>query len=145
MLRRSIFISLVVAFIAGCATATGPEFSQLQPNSTTEGNLYVYRKPALYAVGATYDVLDSNKKVIAGLVSGSYVVLSLKPGKHSFSVSEGFGNPRIFEVQVEAGKNYFVEYDSSKGILLGWGILTDVASRANEQGLVDLKGLKRNN
>lgn len=145
MLRKIALVSLAFAFITGCATATGPEFTQLQAASATEGNLYVYRKPALYAVGATYDVIDSNKKVVAGLVSGSYVVLPLKPGKHAFSVSEGFGTPKGFELQVEAGKNYFVEYDASKGLLLGLGILSDVGSRSLESALNDLKGLKRNN
>ncbi len=145
MLRRIALMTSLVAVFAGCATATGPEFSQLQPNNASEGNLYVYRKPAIYAVAATYDIIDANKKVVAELVSGSYVVLPLKPGKHTFSVSEGFGTPRSFDVQVEAGKNYFVEYDASKGLLLGWGMLSDVGSRSQESGLADLKGLKRNN
>ena len=85
MLRRIVLMTSLVAVLAGCATASGPEFSQLQPNTSSEGNLYIYRKPAIYAVAATYDVIDANKKVVAGLVSGSYVVLPLKPGLRAAS------------------------------------------------------------
>jgi Protein of unknown function (DUF2846) len=145
MNRRLTFSLLVATLVTACATASGPEFSQLQASTTNEGNLYIYRKPAIYAVAATYDVIDQNKKVVAGLVSGSYVVLPLKSGKHTFSISEGFGTPKSFDIAVDPGKNYFVEYDASKGLLLGWGILSEAGSRSQEQALADLKGLKRNN
>ena len=65
---------------------------------------------------------------------------------HVISVDElGFAKLKTFEVQAEAGKTYFVEYDSSKGLLLGLGLLSSSASKTESQALADLKDLRRAN
>jgi hypothetical protein len=133
-----------VALLQGCAVAPGAPFASLDPVPAGKGHLYVYRKSALYAAGAKYKVKAADGALVGELYNASYLLLPVVPGKHQFSVDEGgFMKPKAFEVDVKPGQNYFVEYDSSKGLLLGWGLLSDSAVRSEAQGLADLKGLNR--
>ena len=134
------------ALLQGCATAPGAPFASLDPVPAGKGDLYIYRKAALYAAGAKYKVKAADGAVVGELYNASYLLLPLVPGKHQFSVEEAsFLKAKTFEVDVKPGQNYFVEYDSSKGLLLGWGLLSDSAARSEAQGLADLKGLNRAN
>jgi hypothetical protein len=148
MNRRHLFTLATLSaltVLAGCA-APGAAFSTLESADAGKGNLYLYRKSALYASGAKFKVKSADGKLVGELYNSSYLLLPLAPGKHQFSVDEGgFGKPKTFEVDVKAGQNYFVEYDSSKGLLLGWGLLSDSAARSQTQALADLKGLNRAN
>lgn len=147
--RRTVLgLSLLPALmLAACATATGPAFTQLEAPLSNKAQLYLYRKSALYASGASYAVANvATKQKLGELFNASYLVLPLDAGKHVLSVDErGFTSAKTFEVQAEAGKNYFVEYDSSKGLLLGWGLLSGSAAKTEAQALVDLKELRRAN
>lgn len=147
--RRAVLaLSLLPALmLAGCATATGPAFTQLDAPASGKAQLYLYRKSAFYASGAKYIVAEAaTKQVLGELFNASYLVLPLTAGKHVISVDErGFASAKTFEVEAEAGKNYFVEYDSSKGLLLGWGLLSGSAAKTEVQALADLKDLRRAN
>ena len=138
---------LPVLILAGCATAKGPAFTQVQAAPAAMAQLYLYRKSALYAVGAAYAVTNvQTQEALGELYNASYLVLPLKAGKQVISVAEGgFASDKTFEVQAEAGKNYFVEYDSSKGLLLGLGLLSGSAAKTETQALADLKDLRRAN
>ncbi|WPC67815.1 DUF2846 domain-containing protein [Rhodoferax ferrireducens] len=138
---------LPVLILAGCATANGPAFTQVQAAPAGMAQLYLYRKSALYAVGASYAVTNmATKQTLGELYNASYLLLPLKAGKQVISVAEGgFASAKTFEVQAEAGKNYFVEYDSSKGLLLGLGLLSGSAAKTETQALADLKDLRRAN
>lgn len=147
--RRTVLgLSLLPAFmLAGCATATGPAFTQLEAPPSNKAQLYLYRKSALYAVGASYAVANAvtNQK-LGELFNASYLLLPLDAGKHVITVDErGFASIKTFEIQAEVGKNYFVEYDSSKGLLLGLGLLSGSAAKTEAQALADLKDLRRAN
>lgn len=147
MNRRFLLVAsmLAAAVLQGCA-APGPTFATLEQASAGQGNLYLYRKSALYAVGAKYKVRSEDGRLVGELYNASYLLLPLSPGKHRFSVDEGgFTKPKSFEVDVKPGQNYFVEYDSSKGLLLGWGLLSDSTARTETQAIADLKGLNRAN
>lgn len=146
--RATLALALLPALmLAACVTAPGPAFTQLQAPPPGKAQLYLYRKSALYASGAKYIVADiTNKQVLGELYNASYLVLPLSLGKQVLSVDErGFASAKTFEVQAEAGKNYFVEYDSSKGLLLGWGLLSDSIAKTEAQALADLKELRRAN
>jgi hypothetical protein len=137
--------TLSVAMLAGCA-APGAPFATLEPVAAGKGNLYLYRKGALYASGAKFKVKAADGTQVGELYNSSYLLLPLAPGKHRFSVDEGgFQKPRSFEVDVKPGQNYFVEYDSSKGLLLGWGMLSDSKAHSELEAMADLKGLNRAN
>ncbi len=148
-MRRTVLgLSLLPALmLAGCATATGPAFTQLEAPPSNKAQLYLYRKSALYASAAAYNVANvATKQELGKLFNASYLVLPLDMGKHVISVDErGFASLKTFEVQAEAGKNYFVEYDSSKGLLLGWGLLSGSSAKTETQALEDLKTLRRAN
>jgi len=137
--------TLSAVVLAGCA-APGAPFATLDPVIAGKGNLYLYRKPALYASGAKFKVKAADGTQVGELYNSSYLLLPLAAGKHKFSVDEGgFQKPKSFEVDVKPGQNYFVEYDSSKGLLLGWGLLSDSKAHGEAEALADLKGLNRAN
>ncbi|HEX2546302.1 MAG TPA: DUF2846 domain-containing protein [Ramlibacter sp.] len=139
-----VFAAAAVAGLGGCA-APGAPFATLDPVAPGRGHLYVYRKPALYAFGAKYKVAVDGAPA-GELPNASYLVLPLSPGRHTLTVDEGgFARPKTVDVNVEAGRNHFVEYDSSKGLLLGWGLLSGTTARSETEALADLKGLNRAN
>jgi Protein of unknown function (DUF2846) len=144
--RRSVLGLAVAAVVAvtGCATANGPAFSKIEPAPAGKAQLYLYRKAAIYAMGASYAVANVGTKQGYGeLFNASYLVIALDAGKQVVSVDEkGWAKLKTFEVQAEAGKNYFVEYDSSKGLLLGAGLLSGSTGKTEAEALVDLKDLK---
>lgn len=147
-MKRRIVLSLVAMTVAmqGCATAPGALFAALEPVPAGKANLYIYRKAALYAMGAKYPVTAADRTVVGELFNASYLLVSLNPGKHTFTVAEGgWASPKSFEVNVQAGANYFVEYDSSMGFLLGAGLLSGSAVKTETQALADLQELKRAN
>jgi hypothetical protein len=147
--RRSLLGLALATVVAatGCATANGPSFSKIEPAPAGKAQLYLYRKSAIYAMGASYTVANVGTKQGYGeLFNASYLVIPLDTGKHVVSVDEkGWAKPKTFEVQADAGKNYFVEYDSSKGLLLGMGLLSGSAGKTETEALADLKDLKRAN
>jgi len=143
--RRLILVSALAAtlVLGACATATGPQFTALEAVPAGQVNVVVYRKAALYASGGAYDVA-LNGKPAGKLFNASYLVIRVAPGEHSFSIDEGpLISLKTFKVTAEAGKRYFVEYDSSKGLLLGWGLLSGSAAKGEPEALADLKELKR--
>ena len=149
--RRSLLVLgsalLPALLLGGCATGSGIAFTEVQVPPAGKAQLYLYRKSALYAFAANYTVADvASKRVLGELSNGSYLVLPLDVGKQVISVDEkGLTKLKTFEIDAEAGKNYFVEYDSSKGLLLGLGILSGSAAKTQAQALADLKDLRRAN
>lgn len=145
--RRKLTVLSVatMAALAGCATATGPVFTAIEAPPPGKAHLYLYRKSALYSSGAGFAVIDTRtKRPLGELFNASYLVLPLDPGKHVISVDErAWANVKSFEVQAETGKTYFVEYDVSKGLLLGFGLLSASETKTQAQALDDLRGLKR--
>lgn len=147
-MKRRLVLSLVAlaAALQGCATAPGAMFAALEPIPAGKANLYIYRKAALYAIAAKYPVTAADRTVVGELFNASYLLVSLSPGKHTFTVSEGgLASPKSFEVHVRAGANHFVEYDSSMGLLLGMGLLSGSTAKTETQALADLQELKRAN
>lgn len=77
----------VVAALGACATASGPQFTRLEPVSAASAQVYLYHKSAIYASAAAYDV-SHNGKAMGKLFNASYAVLPVTPGEHEFSVDE---------------------------------------------------------
>jgi hypothetical protein len=85
-------------------------------------------------------VVDTAREVY----NQSYLVLALAPGERTVSIDErGFTSVKTVKVPAEAGKRYFVEYDSSKGLILGLGLLSGSAVKSEAEAMADLKELKR--
>jgi hypothetical protein len=145
--RTTLALSLIATatVLGACATAAGPEFSKLEAAPAEAAHVYIYRKGAIYASAAAFNVSQDGKEV-AKLFNASYLVLPVSPGPHKFGVDErGFTSAKFFEVNAQAGKSYFIEYDASKGWLLGLGLLSSGATQTESRALEDLKGLKRAN
>ena len=142
--RAALACALAVAGLLGaCATASGPQFAGLDAVASGQGQLYLYRKAAIYASGAAYDVAVDGKAA-GKLFNASYLVLPLTPGEHTVSVDErGLTTVKSFKVTAEPGKRYFAEYDSSKGLLLGLGLLSGSAMKSEAEAMAELKELKR--
>jgi hypothetical protein len=143
--RRALTLGALAsaALLTACATASGPQFSTLEPVPSGQAQLYLYRKAALYASGAAYDVAVDGKPA-GKLFNASYLVLALAPGERTVSIDErGFTSVKTVKVPAEAGKRYFVEYDSSKGLILGLGLLSGSAVKSEAEAMADLKELKR--
>lgn len=141
--RVAIVCGMAAVLVGACATAGGPQFSGLEAVPSGQGQLYLYRKPALYASGAACDV-TLNGKAAGKLFNASYLVLPFAPGERTVSVDEhGFTAAKSFKVNAEPGKRYFAEYDSSKGLLLGWGVLSGSSMKTEAEAMAKLKELKR--
>lgn len=143
--RRILLVGALAAatLLGACATASGPQFSSLEAVPTGQGQLYLYRKAAIYASGAAYDVAVDGKAA-GKLFNASYLVLPMTPGEHTVSIDErGLTSVKSFKVAAEPGKRYFAEYDSSKGILLGLGLLSGSSMKSETEAMADLKELKR--
>lgn len=142
-------IVLAGALLQGCASApTGPRFTTLEaaPVAADKGNVYVYRKAAMHQSRAKYKVKDADGNVLGELANATYLVLPVAPGKREFKVDEGLLSiPKSFEVEVQPGRNHFVEYDSSMGLLVGYGVLSKSTVRTEDAALADLKSLTRAN
>ena len=83
--RRSLLgfgVALLPALLlGGCATVSGPVFTEVQAPPAGKAQLYLYRKSALYAFAANYTVADvSSKRVLGELSNASYLVLPLDAG-----------------------------------------------------------------
>lgn len=142
---------LVIFGLSGCATATGPAFTELLPVSSQQGNVYIYRKFALFATAGAYDV-NINGKHAGKLPNSSYLMFSLQPGRYLIDI-DGMNQPRpSFRVlNVEAGKNYFLQFDVS-GSSFNPGryvsTFTDIRKfdeRSEGQAIADMSGMKRAN
>lgn len=145
MQRRLLTLGALAAaaVLGACAAASGPQFSTLEAVPPQQAQLYLYRKAALYASGAAFDVAVDGKAA-GKLFNASYLVLPLAPGEHTVGVDErGFTSAKTFRLAAEAGKRYFAEYDASKGWLLGLGLLSGSAMKSEAEALADLKELKR--
>jgi len=141
--RTALACTLAAGLLGACATASGPQFTGLEAVPASQGHLYLYRKSALYAIAAGYEVTVDGKAA-GKLVNASYLVLPLVPGERTVSVHEGgFTSAKSFKVNAEPGKRYFAEYDSSKGPLVGWGTLSGSAMKSETEAMADLKELKR--
>jgi hypothetical protein len=132
-----------VVMLGACATASGPQFSTLEAVPASQAHVYLYRKSALYASGAAFAVTHNGKDA-GKLYNASHLVLPVSAGAHQFAVDEGgFASAKKFSIHAEAGKRYYVAYDSSNGLLLGGGLLSGTATKSETQALADLKDLKR--
>lgn len=142
--RRAALVGALatVTLLGACATASGPRFTSLDAAAPEHGQLYLYRKSALYASAAAFEVSVDGKPA-GKLFNASYLVLPVSPGEHDIKVAESIIVSKSFKLSAEAGKRYFAEYDASKGWLIGWGALSGSAMKSEEQALADLKTLKR--
>jgi len=138
--------SLLATLLLQACAAPGPAFTQLEPVPADKGHLYLYRQSALYGVAARYKVRAADDTLLGELSNASYLLLPLAPGAQRITVDEAARIvEKACELTVRPGQNQFFEYDSSAGLLLGWGALSRCVERGEAEALPALKQLNRAN
>lgn len=134
---------MVVAMVSvGCAT-DGQRFSGVEAPVGDQGDIYLYRTSALYAIGQPFEVkLDGEK---AGeLNNASYLYFRLAPGKHTLKVYPGgLSKSSELTVEVEPGKTAFYQYGFPSGLLSNTLFIgSSIEPRERERALRDLAELR---
>lgn len=139
----------IVLLAAGCAMPKGPLFAGLQAVPAGKAHVYVYRKWALFSAGAASQV-NVDGHLVASIPNASYVLLVLDPGLHSINAGGLLRRfPSTLLLHLEAGRNYFLQYDvsqSSVNMQAYGATVRDVrwfGPRPQPQALEDLADLKR--
>ena len=73
-----------------------------------KAKIYVVR-PSKFGGTGMYITPTINKMVTASLISGSYLVLEVMPGKYELSAAGNLDKPTIVEIMAEANQIYFVQ------------------------------------
>jgi len=145
MNRKLIFVSLVVLVLlglGGCAkTSKAPTESSDAAKGfeavDDKGVIYLYRRGR--AVGAAMATqIQINGKDAGGTGPGTFFRWELKPGTYVFSAKTDESSAAI-EVEVAAGKLYFVEQNQRMGLSSG-RISMDL--RDESKGIAAVQGLK---
>ncbi len=145
MNRKLIFVSLVVLVLlglGGCAkTSKAPTESSDAAKGfeavDDKGVVYLYRRGR--AVGAAMATqIQINGKDAGGTGPGTFFRWELKPGTYVFSAKTDESSAAI-EVEVAAGKLYFVEQNQRMGLSSG-RISMDL--RDESKGIAAVQGLK---
>lgn len=117
-LPASIIMSLL---LSGCAiplTVPVETHKQHYKESTnaSKGEVYIYReKGGLGILRGIYVTADGVR--IGALNSGTYFVYEVSPGKHVFSVEDWLGDDPSREIDIEAGKNYYLRGSLKFGMI----------------------------
>lgn len=132
------FIVLVVGigFLSGCTSSApegkGPPPSEfwidtLAAEHPSEAILVFYRKKAFAGSALNFSIYIDRKE-IAELGSGRFIVAAVAPGKHTFYGDEASD---AFDMTVEAGKQHYFRFEIQAGLWKGHGVLSPIPS---EQG-----------
>lgn len=135
-------VAFAAVMLSACATAPGPKFAGLATPEKNQGDVYLYRTSALFAMGSAFEVtLDSHK--VGALYNASFLHLRLPPGSHHLHVSPGFmAISSELAIVAEPGKSNFYEYDFVTGPLANTLFIgSSIKPRDTAQALVDLEKL----
>jgi hypothetical protein len=115
---KLVFIILVLIAVTGCI-ATGKKFNTVPP-SNHQALVYVYHPKDAQFGSSEADFLYLNGEEVFRFTHGGYSYFYLEPGTHSFQIrlSTFFVSTEIvkqqLDLEVEAGKTYFVRYYERK-------------------------------
>lgn len=135
---------LAVTLVAsGCATPTGAAFTTAEAVPTGQAQVYLYRKWALQASGLDASV-KLNAQEMGALGNGTYLRVTVAPGKHVLSVKPGaFSSSYDAVFELTNGQTQYVEFVVPPFILTTALMLgSDISPRTPERAVVDMQGLK---
>lgn len=115
-MKKLILTILTIAVLAGCtnrAAMYGADFIEVDVTNTS-ANLYIYRyQDNGYAI-EVWPVIKINDGRKTALPHGSYTHFKLNPGEYVISAEKAQSYtgewPGKIELNVQAGKEYFIEY-----------------------------------
>ncbi|NML13594.1 DUF2846 domain-containing protein [Azohydromonas caseinilytica] len=133
---------ILAGWLQGCATATGPAFSNAQAPENGKGLVYLYRTSAFFAIAQSF-LVHADGKEAGRLPNASYLALQLPPGVHSLKVTPGgLGRTSVLDIEVRAGTTSFYQYDFATGALANsFFIGASIKPRDPAMALVNLKNL----
>jgi len=139
-LTQALLATWLAAAAGFCSAATFDDFSA---TSETEGDVYIYRKSALYGFLQSYDVGVDGAKV-GELSNGTFLHLRLKPGVHVVGVAPGgFAKESFGYVEVHAGQANSFQYDANTGLLANpFYVGSSIVPREGAQAKSDMTGMK---
>jgi len=147
-------ISLILAIfiLSGCA-ATGKNFSTLEPLSSSEATVYIYR-PSKFFQGGTWPTVFIDGEERFTLKNEGYVFIDLSPGEHEIKIGKShfFANWMFSDVNrklnVESNKRYYLRLDLNFENIHSIGNAMSISGSIRlvdvpeQQALPDLKSLK---
>lgn len=143
-LRRALLVVATVssALVAtGCATASGPAFQAVADAPAGKGQVYLYSKS--FFGGGSYEV-TLDKQPAGVLASASFMVFTLTPGAHVFTVMpRPIGKSYEQAVTIVENQTQFFEMELPP--LLMRNVLNlgyNITARTADEAKVDLKELK---
>lgn len=141
---KIIFFGAIAFLFTACAP--GPKFSGLTIPKNDKGNIYLYRKNALFAIGSKFEV-DLNGNKVGDLYNASYLHLQLPVGKHTLKVSPSYlAHSATLEIQSEPNTISLYEYDFVSGPLANvFFVGSSIQPRTQEQAIADMKELNAAN
>lgn len=135
---------LLVALVTSCASSSKDSSSSDQKAkeftaSQDRGSVYVYRtKRAVGAAIATQ--IKVNGMDAGGTGPGTYFQWELQPGTYAFSAATPESSA-VVELQVEAGKIYFIRQDERLGLSSGRVTMVEVDEKTGQAAVKKLKKL----
>ncbi len=133
-----LLLATLVLFVVGCSSLPKASIDQDSSSKTFapaagKGNLYIYRNER-FGGAVEMDVLVNNKP-LGKTGPKTYFALTVPPGQYTIvSKSE---NDATLNVDVEAGKNYFVWQEVKMGILYARSLLQLVDDSKGKSGVLE--------
>ena len=144
MSRTLFLIMLALPLVIGCAgTSKAPsedtEAAMAFEAPEGKGVVYLYRLGRAVAA-ANVSIVKVNSLDAGGTGPGTFFRWELKPGTYTFSASTGESSKTV-QLQVEAGKLYFIEQNIRLGINEGRVQLEEVDEKTGKKSIQGMKML----
>lgn len=122
--HSGILMVLALLLLSGCA-ATGSQFTGVEAASSPKiGVVYFYRPKAFVGGGVKVQLADNGEDIMR-LQNGQFARYEVMPGKHEFR-TDTMAIDKAVEVEIEAGKNYFIRAGIRQGAWTSTWFLTRV-------------------
>ena len=144
MFRAFYFIVFALLLVIGCAGTSKAPPEEAEAAMSFEvpddkGVVYLYRLGRAVAA-ATVSIIKVNSLEAGGTGPGTFFRWELKPGTYTFSASTSETSKTV-QLQVEAGKLYFIEQNIRLGINDGRVQLYEVDEETGKKGVKGKKML----
>ncbi|UCH83367.1 MAG: DUF2846 domain-containing protein [Candidatus Latescibacterota bacterium] len=144
MSRTLFLIMLALPLVVGCAGTSKAPAEDTEAAMTfkvpdDKGVVYLYRLGRAVAA-ANVSIVKVNSLEAGGTGPGTFFRWELKPGTYSFSASTSESSKTV-QLQVEAGKLYFIEQNIRLGLSEGRVQLKEVDEKTGKKNIQGMKML----
>ncbi|MBX3736804.1 MAG: DUF2846 domain-containing protein [Candidatus Didemnitutus sp.] len=112
-------VAAAVALLeVGCASVNRQATNAYAEPKADQGVVYFFRPKKFMGAAVSYDVRDrANNTVIGAIANGTYFFHYATPGQHVYAAATE--TDTLQNVEVEAGKTYYIECGVQMGVLAG--------------------------